>query len=241
MTVIHIAPSELAGAPSWGSPTHRYIHLGQLWPWHIGDLPPEVVPPEGWQVCRIFTDPPLTGVTTKWYAEIAPADQPSVVERLTAATMYLLEIGRVDMDKTKVHHLLYIADRTAFRKDGYSITGATYLRFPNGPVPLEWDRAYYQICKSAMVILPPDADSSNRYWLRHQWAYPMGALNAPGMTTLARTEQGYRTKDTEEMIWMAQREPAWLVRQDGAVMPLTDDIHEIVGAEMSPATCERHA
>ena len=241
MTAIHITPGEITGAPNWGSPTHRYILLGQLWPWHIGDLPPEVRPPEGWQVCRVFTDPPLTGVGSKWYAEIAPDDQPSVIERLTAATMYLLEMAREDVEKTKIHHLLYYADRAAFREVGHSITGATYLRFPSGPVPLEWASAFYRISYSAMVILPPDNNGFNNFWLRHQRPYDMAALSAPGMATLARTEQHYRGKDAVFMTRLMPRVDAWLMRQDGAEMPLTNDLTAIVGAEMSPPSCERHA
>src|SRR5215510_5956153 len=51
------------------------------------------------------------------------------------------------LGKTKLFKLLYFTDVTHMRTVGEPITGAEYLKYPNGPVPVQGDFALKELQK----------------------------------------------------------------------------------------------
>lgn len=64
-------------------------------------------------------------------------DDSSTRERLREIILYLAELSENDpkFGATKLNKLLFYSDFISFREYGHSITGAQYMRLPNGPVP----------------------------------------------------------------------------------------------------------
>ena len=58
------------------------------------------------------------------------------VEKLAAATAYILQKNGGRLDYTKLIKLIYLLDREEFNSLGHSMSGDEFRAFPKGPVPI---------------------------------------------------------------------------------------------------------
>jgi len=131
------------------------------------------------------------------------------------------------LGKTKLFKLLYFTDVTHLRTVGQSITGAEYLKYPYGPVPMQGAFALKELQKHQLI-------RHNRVQLptkRFRW--DVTALQMPDMTIF--TEQEMHTihlvieqygEDTAAVLsWKSHQESAWLFAEEWMPLQLAPTPH----------------
>ncbi len=124
------------------------------------------------------------------------------------------------LGKTKLFKLLYFTDVTHLRTVGEPITGAEYLKYPYGPVPMQGDFALKELRKHRLIS-QTRVEIPNK---RSMWE--ITALQMPDMTmfteqemrTIQRVIQQYGEDTASVLSWKSHQESAWLFADDW--MPL---------------------
>ncbi len=127
------------------------------------------------------------------------------------------------LGKTKLFKLLYFTDVTHLRTAGEPITGAEYLKYPYGPVPMQGDFALkelqkYRLISQKRVRMP------NERFIRE-----VTALQMPDMTifteheviTIQRVIHEYGEDTAFVLSWKSHQESAWLFADDWTPLKLT--------------------
>ena len=227
MTTVHITEWELVGAPKGSSDTHLYIDMGELFQFANAVNLPEVTAPKGWRVHRIFRHPPLDYmVAGRWYAELAPDDEYTTIERMAEAAYYLMKVGcQQYRDEQTLVNLLYFSDREAYAQRSVSITGARYLRFPYGPLPANWQMVLHHLNTQYQVALLYQNEESRLYRLELRFlTLPTPrALSQDDLKILANTAMLYKDFSTRQMIQLGQLDWRWRILRDGEQVPLDSD------------------
>jgi len=124
------------------------------------------------------------------------------------------------LGKTKLFKLLYFTDVTHLHTVGEPITGAEYLKYPYGPVPMQGDFALKELRKHRLIS-QTRVEIPNK---RSMWE--ITALQMPDMTmftkqemrTIQRVIQQYGEDTASVLSWKSHQESAWLFADDW--MPL---------------------
>ena len=127
------------------------------------------------------------------------------------------------LGKTKLFKLLYFTDVTHLRTAGQPITGAEYLKYPYGPVPMQGDFALKELRKHRFIS-QKRVQSTNT-----QFMWGMTALQMPDMTIFTEHEirtidwviQQYGEDTACVLSWKSHQEPAWLFAEDWMPLRLT--------------------
>jgi len=127
------------------------------------------------------------------------------------------------LGKTKLFKLLYFADVTNLRTVGESITGAKYLKYPYGPVPMQGnfvlkELQLHRLIRQKRIRLP------NREFMRE-----FTARQAPDMAIFTEQEretihyviQEYGRDTASVLSWKSHQEPAWLFAKERMSLQLT--------------------
>jgi uncharacterized phage-associated protein len=129
------------------------------------------------------------------------------------------------LGKTKLFKLLYFTDVTHMRTVGEPITGAEYLKYPYGPVPVQGDFALKELQKHRLVS-QKRVQMSNERFMRE-----VTALQMPDMTmfteqemrTIQRVIQQYGEDTASVLSWKSHQESAWLFADDWRPLNLTPE------------------
>jgi uncharacterized phage-associated protein len=127
------------------------------------------------------------------------------------------------LGKTKLFKLLYFTDATHLEKAGQSITGAEYLKYPYGPVPIQGDYAIKELRKRQFIRIQRMKLSKER---------PMQeiiALQAPNMAvfttqemiTISHVIEQYGDNTASVLSWKSHHEDAWLFAEDWRPLQLS--------------------
>ena len=95
-------------------------------------------------------------------------------EKITEAVLTLIESSHSDVNlgETKLVKLLYYADCEAYRQFGAPITGMTYLHFPRGPYPENWQRVRSTLEIDGAVEIQYQQPGNG--YVRHRWVNQRG-------------------------------------------------------------------
>ena len=129
------------------------------------------------------------------------------------------------LGKTKLFKLLYFTDVTHMRTVGEPITGAEYLKYPYGPVPVQGDFALKELQKHRLIS-QKRIQMSNERFIRE-----VTALQMPDMTmfteqemrTIQRVIQQYGEDTASVLSWKSHQEYAWLFADDWRPLNLTPE------------------
>jgi uncharacterized phage-associated protein len=120
------------------------------------------------------------------------------------------------LGKTKLFKLLYFTDVTHMRTVGEPITGAEYLKYPYGPVPVQGDFALKELQKHRLISQKRIRMSNERFMRE------VTALQMPDMTmfteqemrTIQRVMQQYGEDTASVLSWKSHQGYAWLFADD---------------------------
>ena len=87
------------------------------------------------------------------------------------------------LGKTKLFKLLYFTDVTHLRTVGQPITGAEYLKYPYGPVPMQGNFALKELQKHRLISQKRTQITSKRFMRE------LTALQMPDMTIFTEQER----------------------------------------------------
>ena len=109
-------------------------------------------------------------------------------DKIAEAVLTLIESSEGDrnLGETKLVKLLYYADCEAYRQLGKPITGLTYLRYPHGPYPKDWQgiRETLEDDGDVVVRRPPRHDIQT--YVRNHWINQRSPKD--GILTVEETE-----------------------------------------------------
>jgi uncharacterized phage-associated protein len=131
------------------------------------------------------------------------------------------------LGKTKLFKLLYFTDVTHLCTAGEPITGAEYLKYPYGPVPMQGAFALKELQKHRL-IMQKRVQLTNTKFMRE-----ITALQMPDMTMFTEQEmitihsviQQYGEDTASALSWKSHQESAWLFADDWRPLTLTPAKH----------------
>jgi uncharacterized phage-associated protein len=144
--------------------------------------------------------------------------RPFSMEKLGAMALYIAEHGK-DIYKTKLNKLLFYSDFVNFYLHGRSISGATYVHVPFGPVPKQYGQVLAELSEARRlklmpvghkaILIKPVAKTSARDQLEREeiatidWVLRThGELSAEQIVELTHNEKAYRfTRPGEEIAY----------------------------------------
>ena len=114
------------------------------------------------------------------------------------------------LGKTKLFKLLYFTDVTHLHTVGQPITGAEYLKYPYGPVPMQGNFALKELQKHRLISQKRTQITSKRFMRE------LTALQMPDMTifteqemqTLQQVIQQYGEDTASVLSWKSHKESA---------------------------------
>jgi uncharacterized phage-associated protein len=142
--------------------------------------------------------------------------------KLAELILHLAERGLCDpyMGKTKLAKLLYFSDFAAYLQLGAPITGATYVKYPRGPLP----RDFYEVLKSL-----EDAGALVKHhtpmgtYVQHRYV----ALRSPDLSQFSgeeialvdRVVEQFAGLDASTLSTRSHMEAGWLSAEDYDEIP----------------------
>jgi uncharacterized phage-associated protein len=137
------------------------------------------------------------------------------------------------LGKTKLFKLLYFTDVTHMRTVGEPITGAEYLKYPYGPVPMQGNFALKELQKHRLIRQGRVQITKTRF--RRE----IIALQMPDMTiftiqemrTIHSVLQQYGEDTAAVLSWKSHQEYAWLFAEDWMPLQLAPEKHSMEQGE----------
>ena len=142
--------------------------------------------------------------------------------KLRQMIFFFLSRGDNTLGKTKLMKLLYYSDFGHFVHYGQAISGAEYIKLPQGPVP-------YKAMKMLDKLARADVLTSDRiqvgsmvrhaYGLADNTEFDTSELSAAEIETLERVWKEWGAASTSEIVEASHRELGWLSTPLGSVIP----------------------
>lgn len=86
------------------------------------------------------------------------------IARLKAMIHYIIDaVPRRELGKTKLNKILWFSDRAMYLQAGKTISGDTYLRFPQGPVSKNILTAQHELIAEGKILIRKIHDVYDRY------------------------------------------------------------------------------
>src|SRR5215510_4305944 len=120
------------------------------------------------------------------------------------------------LGKTKLFKLLYFTDVTHLRTVGESITGATYLKYPHGPVPMQGNFVLKELQKYGLIKQQRVQITTKQFrWDLTALQTPdVSLFTEPEMRTINQVIQQYGQDTASALSWKSHQESAWLFAQE---------------------------
>lgn len=151
-------------------------------------------------------------------------------DKMVEAVIYLCQLSVDDpnLDNNKLVKLLYHADGEAYQQRGATITGATYLHFPNGPLPEGWHRIRKRMEQKgdATVLYDQARPGYADYRLIANRQADLELLSPTDCQHLAQQVKRFAEYNTAGITQYAREEVAWLSTEDGE--PMEWNLHGVV-------------
>jgi uncharacterized phage-associated protein len=129
------------------------------------------------------------------------------------------------LGKTKLFKLLYFTDVTHMRTVGEPITGAEYLKYLYGPVPVQGDFALKELQKHRLIS-QKCVRLTNTKVMREvtaRQAPDMAMFTEQEMLTIQHVIQQYGEDMASVLAWESHQESAWLFADDWRPLNLTSE------------------
>ena len=160
---------------------------------------------------------------------------PTEPDKMTEAVIHLLNLSADDpnLDRSKLVKLLYYADAEAWIQHGQPITDATYLHFPDGPLPEGWHLIRKRMERNGDITVLYDRSQPGYYNYRIIPNRPadLEMLSPADCEHLGQQVRRFAQYNTAGMTQYAQHEVAWLSTEDGE--PMRYELHGVVTSPLS--------
>ena len=129
------------------------------------------------------------------------------------------------LGKTKLFKLLYFTDVTHLRAVGESITGAKYLKYPYGPVPMQGNFVLKELQLHRLIrqkrIRLPNSEFMREFTAREM--PDMAIFTEQEKETIYYVIQEYGRDTASVLSWKSHQEYAWLFAKERMLLNLTPE------------------
>lgn len=125
----------------------------------------------------------------------------------------LIKIGaQPTVDEISLYHILYFIDFTHYEKFRQPLLGATYLKNPQGPTPIEFQAITAEMITSSEIEIIKSAHFQKKYLpLR---APDLSLLNGNELQTIDFVLQRFAQQSAAQIVESLQHNTPWLETQD---------------------------
>lgn len=147
------------------------------------------------------------------------ADHAIEQDKLVEAVIYISHRSMDDPNFStgKLAKLLYMADCLAYHEHGSSITGATYLHFPNGPYPERWyeTRRLMEQDGAVTVVYDQSTQGYHHYYMVPAREPNLELLGSNDVKILDHQVMFFSEFNEAAMENYCRQESGWLSTEDG--------------------------
>lgn len=157
-------------------------------------------------------------------------------ERMERLALYIASRSSNDpkFGKTKLAKILFYSDFAAYRETGEPITGASYSKLPNGPVPLAMYSAIKRVVKCGKGVISED-NYYGKAQMRLVATEPVGIsiFTSEEISLVEQAIEALRDEDASGVSALSHTEPAWQYVGDMEPIP-----YELAWVSASPPSDE---
>jgi transcriptional regulator with XRE-family HTH domain len=120
--------------------------------------------------------------------------------------------------KTKLAKLVYLADFTWYYNHLAPMSGMSYKRLPQGPVPDMYFRAIDELIEDGALNLE-ERGRAFMLSMAEQGAAPSNQLSKSEIKMIAEIGKAWKGKQTQEIVNFTHEQLPWLICREGEVIP----------------------
>jgi len=145
------------------------------------------------------------------------------LDRFTQVVLWLAH-NTSNLYKTKLAKLLWLGDFTHFYLHRVSITGLAYARCPYGPVPHRFDLLLGALADGlkAIRLRPIQFECGEGEVVEPLMPLDDATLSTSEVNTLEVVNAKFGRSSSSRLSLLSHREPAWVNRKDGELIPYTE-------------------
>jgi DNA-binding XRE family transcriptional regulator/uncharacterized phage-associated protein len=149
------------------------------------------------------------------------SDSQSSLEKYKQMILNALQFGRDDdgkITKTKLAKLVYLADFTWYYDQLKPMSGMSYRRLPQGPVPDIYFRALDELQESGAINLE-EKGRSMMIKLAESGDAPTNRLTVEEKALIKKIGKAWQGKQTQEIVDFTHSQLPWQICREGEVIP----------------------
>ena len=120
--------------------------------------------------------------------------------------------------KTKLAKLVYLADFTWYYKELIPMSGMSYRKLPQGPVPDVYFRAIDELVEDGTLTLE-SRKQAFMLSMSELGDAPSSRLSKEEQTLIQKVSAAWKGKQTREIVDFTHQQLPWLICRDGEVIP----------------------
>lgn len=161
------------------------------------------------------------------------SDPQSSLEKYKQMILNALQSGADDdgkITKTKLAKLVYLADFTWYYDNLMPMSGMSYRKLPQGPVPDVYFRALDELQESG-AINREDKGRSILFELAESGNAPANRLSSDEKSLIKKIGKAWQGKQTQEIVDFTHNQLPWQICREGEVIPyglITQEEPELV-------------
>ena len=161
------------------------------------------------------------------------SDPQSSLEKYKQMILNALQFGADDdgkITKTKLAKLVYLADFTWYYDNLIPMSGMSYRKLPQGPVPDVYFRALDELQESG-AINREDKGRSILFELAESGNAPANRLSTDEKSMIKKIGKAWQGKQTQEIVDFTHSQLPWQICREGEVIPyglITQEEPELV-------------
>lgn len=133
-------------------------------------------------------------------------------EKFTEMVVFFAE--KLEPWKVKMNKLLFYADFSNFRKNGYSMSGIQYRAIPYGPVPNNFNSIFEFLAEEDYINISyttfPDGNTGEKFSPFSTHPFNPALFSKTELDILESVAKKFANTTTAEMIELSHKEKAWI-------------------------------
>lgn len=115
-----------------------------------------------------------------------------------------------DLGMTKLWKLIYFIDTALLRREGHSLTGSEFVKYPHGPVPSRGEKLIKQMRKEDLIAVTQEQHPGYRInRVIAKVPADEGVFSATELETIRQVLMRYGQQTATYLSELSHREPAW--------------------------------
>lgn len=149
------------------------------------------------------------------------SDPNSSIEKYKQMILNALQYGAEKdgkITKTKLAKLVYLADFTWYYQKLTPMSGMSYRKLPQGPVPDVYFRAIDELVEDGTLVLEPK-NLAFMLSMNEEGEAPSSRLSGDEKQMIKKISTAWRGKQTREIVDFTHQQLPWQICRDGEVIP----------------------